>query len=288
MLVWFVLLSVSCSPTIDKDWAGWSGADRTPQLYAVPIAFVHEYEEGGPILCLHELQQCEGLPLINWSWKDVKDEERDRYLTRGIYRLTGTFDGTSFTVATVDDPGPFPPPEDLTNSPCPPPPGGWHPYPQDAFALRGSGKATQTERGGSDFAGMWISYFYASPKAEAAALEAVAAGRYDDGPETVGRILNVAFTGYLERHEANLRKKWHGSLCVVRHRHSFAELNQILEDLDDVAEELDIDRVGGGIDESRDAVTLDAVLVTGDDQAALDARFGKGAVLTTSVLQPLR
>lgn len=42
--------------------------------------------------------QCDGIPLKGWSWEGVEGSESSDDMRWGMYALTGTYDGTSFTV----------------------------------------------------------------------------------------------------------------------------------------------------------------------------------------------
>jgi hypothetical protein len=44
-------------------------------------------------------------------------------------------------------------------------------------------------------------------------------------------VLNVAFTGDLERHQAQLRSVWGGRLCVTRQQRTYRELLAIQREL---------------------------------------------------------
>ena len=74
--------------------------------------------------------QCSGIPLKGWDWSDhpdLYDQEGDTKW--GSFAVTGTFDGTTFTVtgavpAALYDPAAEEPVDFST--PCPEPDGGWH------------------------------------------------------------------------------------------------------------------------------------------------------------------
>jgi hypothetical protein len=68
-----------------------------------------------------------------------------------------------------------------------------------------------------DFAGLWIDYV----------AEPVGEGTIEPG----GIIANVAFTGDLERHTAQIRERWGGPLCVVQYERTYAELRRIQREL---------------------------------------------------------
>jgi hypothetical protein len=90
-------------------------------------------DTGSPELCLGAVAesyppQCRGVPLADWSWRDRAGHfERVGSVRWGLFAVTGTFDGTTFTVrdavpAALHDPGPLPaeptPCEDLATADC--------------------------------------------------------------------------------------------------------------------------------------------------------------------------
>lgn len=90
-------------------------------------------DTGSPELCLGAVAesyppQCRGIPLAGWSWRDQAGHfERVGSVRWGVFAVTGTFDGTTFTVrdavpAAAYDPGPVPteptPCEDLAAADC--------------------------------------------------------------------------------------------------------------------------------------------------------------------------
>jgi hypothetical protein len=59
--------------------------------------------DGAPEACLGVVEdsyppQCDGPPIIGWSWKDNPIHEHPSDVTFGQFALTGTWDGTSLTV----------------------------------------------------------------------------------------------------------------------------------------------------------------------------------------------
>jgi hypothetical protein len=98
-------------------------------------------------------------------------------------------------------------------------------------------------------------------------------------------VLNVAFTGDLARHQAELRPRWGGRLCVTRQQRSYRQLLRIQRELQgDVGADLGLRVLGTGIRESANAVTLMVVVLEERAREALDARYGTGAVQATAVL----
>jgi len=216
--------------------------------------------------------QCSGLPIPNWDWSEVEGEESASGTTWGTFHVLGTYDGSAFTVLEV---GAYEPPAsgsvDFT-APCAEPVGGWvsvdHARATDAD-LQAVMHAAESE---PDSAGFWIDYV-------------------DEPSESTpdGRIIAIAaFTGDREGHEADLRELWGGPLCVTQHARTQAELNRIQEELGgEVGASLGIETTwsSGNVVDNRVEV---GVVVAGEEVvAAVDDRYGAGAVLLVPALEPV-
>jgi hypothetical protein len=133
---------------------------------------------------------------------------------------------------------------------------------------------TRAARAQPDFAGLWLSYL--GPMG-------------DNVAEDPGEfVLNVAFTGDPARHQAQLRPRWGGRLCVTRQQRTYRELLRIQRQLQGSAgKELGLPVLGTSIGEYANAVDLQVVVLEERERAALEARYGGGAVLTAAALTPL-
>jgi hypothetical protein len=247
-------------------------------------ATVLQSRDHRPQLCLGAIAlslppACEGLPIPNWHWDQVEGEQTAGGTTWGRYRLVGTYDGATFTVtrAALAPPERLPShQEQFKHEPkpgCPEPAGGW-PVPDPARrSERSLEPVTRAARAQPDVAGVWLSYL--APMGNNVA---------EDPGEFV---LNVAFTGELARHEAQLRPRWGGRLCVTRQQRSYRELLRIQRELRGGAGKgLGLWVLGSGIRESANAVTLEVVVLEEQAREALEARYGAGAVQATAVLTP--
>jgi len=77
-------------------------------------------------------------------------------------------------------------------------------------------------------------------------------------------------------------------LCVTRQQRSYRELLRIQRQLQGAAgKKLDLRVLGTGIDEYANAVDLQVVVLEERARAALDARYGAGAVQATAALTPV-
>lgn len=178
----------------------------------------------------------------------------------------------SFT--PTQPPGPPQPIADNTpkiTTPCPEPAGGWERPDPKRTGREYLDKANIAAQAQPDFAGLWI---------------------HDPNPTGGERqdmkqiVLNVAFTGDLERHTKELRKHWGGALCVVQHARTEAELLKIQEAAQKTIGELGLSFLGSMTDIVTGVVRVDVVFADASHQAKLDERHGAGAVVVTSRLRP--
>lgn len=236
--------------------------------------------EHGPQLCLGGVltslpPQCGGVPLVGWDWEKVEGEESLNGTTWGEYRVVGTFDGTSLTPTEPPGRPPDPAAPDPTffDTPCEPPPGGWEVRDRSRAGEDDLEPATRYAMAQPDHAALWIDRQGASPY----------------GPAPDGEVvLNVGFTGDLARHERELRALWGGPLCVLQRERTVRELRSVQDELSGgAAAELGLTMLNSSVLETRGVVELGVVVVTPDQQAALDERFGAGVVEVVPGLVPL-
>ena len=163
----------------------------------------------GPELCTFVAEsmppQCSGTPMAGWDWAAHPEHEDQSGTKWGSFALTGTFDGTTFTVTEATPAALYDPmseaPEPEFQTPCPAPAEGWgvvDPATTDqesmdatfaaASALPGYGGVDRPAR---------------PPRRE---------GRV----EPTKLIINVAVTKDVAGAEAKLRETWGGALCVSR------------------------------------------------------------------------
>jgi hypothetical protein len=284
LLAVLALTLVGCAASDPGGQAPAQSAGDRPRRYQT-TAMVLESRDHGPQLCLGAIASmlppaCEGLPIPNWRWDRVQGEETANGTTWGRYRLVGAYDGASFTVSGVALALPERPPsheEQFTREPrpgCPEPAGGWAVPDPARRSERHLEPVTRAARAQPDFAGLWLSYL---------------APMGDNVAEDPGEfVLNVAFTGDLARHQAELRSRWGGRLCVTGQQRSYRRLLQIQRDLHgDAGRDLGLRVLGTGMDEYANAVSLTVVVLEERARQALEARYGPGAVEPTAVLTPV-
>lgn len=279
LLAAIVLLLAGCAAS-DAPAPAAGARERRYQATATVL----ESRDHGPQLCLTAFAgagppACRGLPIPNWRWDQVQGEQTAGSTTWGRYRLVGAYDGASFTVTRAALAPPEHQPshqEQFKHEPkpaCAEPAGGWQ-VPDPTRRSEGYLEpVTRAARAEPDFAGLWLSYL---------------APMGDNVAEDPGEfVLNVAFTGELARHQAELRPRWGGRLCVTRQQRSYRQLLGIQRELQgEVGAELGLWVLGTGLRESVNAVTLMVVVLEEGAREALDARYGPGAVQATAVLTP--
>lgn len=253
----------------DRDTAPRAAFTPTPDgatLYET-TGLVLEKKKGAPELCLGAVQesyppQCDGLALVGWDWDAVEAEETAAGQTWGEFHLTGSFEGETFTVVDAGPPEPFeaPPDGDHFATPCPEPPGGWTSVDPSRDSEEDVSKVAQAVNGHPDYAGLWIDRV--------------------DGHV----IVNAAFTGSLERHEAEIRELWGGPLCVTQRDVSYRDLRAIQDEL---GEDPDIDVLWTDVDEVEGKVLAGVVVLDDETRARLDERYGAGAVEVHPQLRPV-
>ena len=248
------------------------------QLFSV-TALVLEDATHGPKLCLSFVTassppQCGDIPITNWTWDVVEGETRQGRTISGRYHIIGMYDRRTFTL--TQPPGApqteRPARQGIEEPPCPEPAGGWGPEdPASAnqSAFEAAVRAAEAER---DFGGLWV--FEGGPGVE-------------DVPDYTRYVLIVAFTGDLERHEAEIREIWGGPLCLVKHTRTAAQLDSITRRALDLAKERRLFPLTAEPDYVHEIVKLKVGYANKADIDAFDAEFGKGIVVITSRLKPV-
>jgi hypothetical protein len=247
-------------------------------------SFVLDARGEKAILCLGSVvepgvPQCESaaVPVTNWDWEKVDGEEGEQGAKWGHYHVVGTFDGQRFTLTaapgpTREEPAPF----EGRGGPisCPEPEGGWQaPHPDRATEADLQATSGEVENL-PDFAALWIHHLDPPSMESPPVAESV--------------VLHVAFTRNLEEHETQIRELWGGPLCMVRFEHTNEELRRIQGQAVEALDQLGLEFAFSGTDVLRNRVYLAVVLAGTDDQHAMDARFGEGAVHLISRLKPLQ
>lgn len=274
------LLVAACSDDDADIAAGGDGPGGTTppssQTVYETTATVLESPDHGPQLCLGGVAdsyppQCGGADIVGWDWAVVEAESANG-TTWGTYSLTGTWDGESFTL--VGTPGP---PDHAGqgattdfSTPCDEPEGGWQVVDEATATDEGLEAAQQYAQAQPDAAGLWVDQSINPSSGEL--------GMND--PTKL--VLNVRFTGDLDRHEAELRQRFGGALCVSEAERTEAELRTIQDELYD-----DLDAHFASVDIVRGVVEFGVVVADRELQAELDATYGEGVVALVGSLQPV-
>lgn len=228
------------------------GAVRTQGLVTVIDA------GQGPEMCLGAVAesyppQCGGPAVAGFAWGDVGSEQAGG-TTWGQYALTGTFDGTTFTVTDAI-------PAALYDTAAAPETGGLEPACDDAVATD-RGRATPEDMDAT--------------LAAASALPTYATAWLSRG------TISVAVTGDAEAAEATLRRTWGGPLCVTTVERTDADLNAINQELQAALG----DRLLTSGSTAPDSLDARVVFDDGTIQEWADATYGDGLVRVTSALEP--
>ena len=271
-----VVLLAACGGDGDPVVAG-DGADDA-QRYTASTT-VLESPDHGPQLCIGGVAtsyppQCGGPDVVGWGWAEVDGEESANGTTWGDFAVVGTWDGAALTL--TERPGPpstGPGREVDLSTPCATPAGGWSVV--AAAKLGGQGAALEYANAEADFAGAWLD-------------QSINPASRDEPPDESAMndpaklVLNVRFTGDLERHEAEIRELWGGPLCITEGARTLQELLDVQRELGE-----SLDAVGSGIDSTIPALLVSVVVAEESLQTSLDERFGEGAVIVTGALRPL-
>lgn len=246
---------------------------------------VLESDEHGPQLCLGGVAdslppQCGGPDIVGWDWAEVEGEESANGTTWGDFHVVGTYAHGTFTLTEVpDEPGPPAGDQDQPDfsSPCAEPDGGWAVVDPVLATQAALDDVSAFASSLPDYGGSWVDQ----------TINPAYTDGIDPGDEVLLNdpallVLNVRFTGDLEQHEAELRERWGGALCVSEAMYTEAELTRIQDELQDTPGIL-----GSGSGNIGNRVELDVILDDGSIQAELDDRYGEGAVVVTSALRPV-
>jgi hypothetical protein len=212
----------------------------------------------GPQLCLGAVAesyppQCGGPAVADFDFGDV-GAEKAAGVTWGQYALTGTFDGTTFTVTDAI-------PAALYDTMKEPDAGGLEPACDDATTTDAD-KATPEDMDAT--------------LAAASALPTYASAWLSEG------TINVAVTEDPEGAEAELRKTWGGLLCVTTVEKTEADLNTVNQELQAALG----DRLLTSGSTAPDSLDARVVFDDGSIQDWADATYGEGLVRVSSALTP--
>lgn len=213
----------------------------------------------GPELCLGAVAesyppQCGGPAVADFDWGDVGAEKASG-VTWGSYALTGTFDGTTFTVTDAI-------PAALYDTVA---------EPQDDPRKAACDDATTTDTA------------KATPEDLDATLAAASALPTYATSWLTGNTINVAVTKDADAAEAELRKTWGGMLCVTTVGRTEADLNAINQALQAALGDALLTS-GSTLPDSLDA---QVVYDDGSVQEWADATYGAGLVRVSSALEPV-
>lgn len=283
VVVTLLLTACGADPVTEGTAPATTPTTQQRVLYEVTTT-VLESEGHGPQLCVAGVMesfppQCEGPDVVGWSWDDVDGWESASGTTWGRYRVVGTWDGERLTVtepAAPADPAAAPrEPSPDFSTPCPEPSGGWAVVDPATATQEGQDAAIVYARQQPEFGGLWVDQSI-NPAADAEVTDE----RAMNDPRHL--VLNVRFTDQLERHEAELRSRWGGPLCLVEATHTLDALTDLQARLHD-----ELDALWSSVDEVRGVVQVGVMAASPEVQASLDERHGPGVVELIGQLRPL-
>jgi hypothetical protein len=238
----------------------------------------------GPALCVGMVltslpPQCGDVPITNWDWNAVSGEERRAGVIWGDYHVVGTYDGKRFTVTKV---GPVERTEYVDDDPrnelpCPEPAGGWDMSDPEAIDQGQTDAFFSYAQRQAEYVDGWVHQLLGPEELE---------GHEEDELPVVPVAI---FTGDSERHEAELRKRWPGDLCVVeRDVRPYKELVKIRAKAEGDLERMGLQMLTSAGGSLGTAAEIEVVLDRGGKgQAEFDRRYGPGMIKLTSALQPV-
>jgi hypothetical protein len=198
--------------------------------------------------------QCGGPALADFDWGDVGSEEAGG-VRWGSYALTGTFDGSGFTVTDAV-------PAALYDTTA-------EPEQEPLAAACDEPTTTDTAK--------------ATPEDLDATLAAASALPTYASAWLTGNTINVAVTEDAEGAEAELRRTWGGMLCVTTVERTDADLNEVNQELQAALGEQLL--TSGST--SPDSLDAQVVFDDGSIQEWADATYGDGLVRISSALVPV-
>jgi hypothetical protein len=283
--------ATSSEPQADPGSAERPTAVPVPDGPVTTTYTVLVIDDGTPHACLGGVAdslppQCDtGVPLAGWDWTTRDGTyETSGPVRWGDYVLTGTFDGTTLTITDAVDAEHAPARPDADSpfvTPCPEPAGGWVPADPARSGERSFRELQQLAHQRDDFALLWVDQSinpaYDRMVAGETGLD-VESQMNDPSKE----IVNIQVTGDPAAADAELRTVWGGSLCVTQVEHTEKEVNAVLDGISTLP---GFQGGGGiGIDNHADlSVTYD----DGSYQRWVDAGYGDGTVVVTSLLTPV-
>lgn len=285
---WLALTCLALSACGDETATMEGEPSADPGDRYTTTATVLESPEHGPQLCTSVMEsyppQCGlgSIEVVGWDWTVVDGSEAEGGTTWGTYVVIGTYDGERFTITespttyVAPEPTPEPPP---VTTPCPPPAEGWGVVDAATATDEAQNAAVAYAFAQPDYAEVWVDSSmnpaWAMKKSE---INADTLWMFNDPTKL---ILNVRFTGDLERHERELRAIWGGSLCVSLGERTSAELESLRAVLHE-----EFDPLGSSIDGRTGRVDLQVIIDDGL-QAELDRRYGPGLVRVHANLMPV-
>lgn len=272
------LLVVAATACADPTSNPLSSSGSEPTAYQGNV-FVLDEPDREPTACFGAIAdslppQCRGIPILGWDWSAVEGEETASNTTWGSFHVVATYDRQMLNVLEAGPPTTQRSHRDPVDTPCPDPEGGWTSPDLSKASEPDLIRLLRAVEEEPDFAGFWIDYVE-EPS--------------DEGPvERGGIIANVAFTGDADSRKDIVRGLWGGPLCLVRHERTYEELRRIQRELSNGgAVELGLEVGGSGVSQHGNLVVVEVFVADEAAVAAVEERYGPGAVLLVPALEPV-
>jgi len=264
--------------------AGGGDRDGRPGQRHIGTATVLESPQHGPQLCAGVEDsyppQCGGPDVVGWDWDAVAGEESANGTTWGDYTVVGTWDGVALTLTEPPRAPQRDEPADRTDrfaTPCPEPAGGWEVLDPDTATDVAMQAAIEEAQAEPDFAGAWIDQSI-NPATGREPVDEMAMN------DPTRLVLNLRFTGDLDRHERAARQRWGGALCVSEAGASASELAAIRREVED---EVGTRMTSSWIDEVAGRIEIAVHVDDAGFQSRFDERYGEGVVHVGALLRPV-
>jgi hypothetical protein len=278
------LLLVSACGAEEREPAARDSPGTADEVLYEADATVLESSEHGPMLCLGIVltslpPQCGDVPVDNWSWDAVDGEESAAGSTWSAFHVVGTYDGRRFTLARV---GPLkkdiasPEPERDFTPPCPAPEGGWAVPKPEKSTQEDARSAEAYAMRQREYVASWV--FHLKEPSET-----------DTGDENTPVVYVAMFTSSAQRHEAEIRRRWRGPLCVVEHPGpTQSEADRLRAKAESAVGAMGLRMTWSDGGDPGQIAHIGVVADPGErGQAALDADYGRGRVILFPALKPV-
>jgi hypothetical protein len=238
----------------------------------------------GPVVCEGFVAasyppQCGGPPLRGLDWSQVPWGESANGVTWASMTIEVHYDVDGFAMASPPEEAQWPEGEEIDfTPPCDPPAGGWV-WTDDPLATpEHMDDAISYANSQPDRSAVWVFSLMDD------LVEAEQSGRQE-------YVVVALFTGRLDTHEAEMRSRWGGPLCVAKGTTNADQLLRIQTEVTDLIMAGKVPGILGfgssSVDELKGVVDIGALIATSEASGWADDRYGEDVVRFVSVFTPL-